>query len=360
MARIRTIKPEMFWSEDLAACDVTAMVTFQGLLVQADDSGRFLAHPAIIAGLVWPLRIEHTPTHVARDLDQLETVGIICRYTGCDGKDYLHIVKWDKHQKIDRPSASRVPRCPVHQAQRQCSECGSAACPTSPSPAKASAPATTAGLTGNTSQDSTNTRRILDQPVSPDSVPPVKPDLAPASSGTGPRSAPKPLQQPLSGLPGETAGQAAFDEGSTQMREGSSSGSRILDPGSVPTGREAPALGSVSEKVSAKDLVAEYVKGCRQDPPSETRGLLGKKIKMLLDEDFAPRDIRAAMELLRAKGLHPSVLPSLVNQVVNASPQHFGAPPSSASGAGPWASTGSTYVPYRNPAPAPTTFGGSL
>ncbi|MCX5583034.1 hypothetical protein [Streptomyces erythrochromogenes] len=360
MARIRTIKPEMFWSEDLAACDVTAMVTFQGLLTQADDSGRFLAHPAIIAGLVWPLRIEHTPAHVARDLDQLAAVGIVCRYTGCDDKDYLHVVKWEKHQKIDRPSASRMPRCPVHQAQRLCSECGNAACPDSSSPATASAPTTAAGLAGSASQDSTSTRRVLDQPVSTDSVPAAKPDPAPVGFGTAPGSASRALQEPLSDQPGETAGQKAFDEGSTQMREGSSSGSRILDPGSVPTGRQAPASGSVSEKVSAKDLVAEYVKSCRQKPPSDTRGLLGRKIKMLLDEDFAPSDIRAAMDLLRNKGLHPSVLPSLVNQVVNASPQHAGSPPSSASGAGPWASTGSTYTPYFNPAPAPTTFGGSL
>lgn len=144
------------------------------------------------------------------------------------------------------------------------------------------------------------------------------------------------------------------------MREGSSSGSRILDPGSVPTGREAPTLGSLSDKVSAKDLVAEYAKGCNRRPPSDTLGLLGRKIKILLEEDFTPRDIRAAMDLLRDKGLHPSILPSLVNQVVNASPQHASSPPSSASGAGPWASTGSTYTPYQNPAPAPTTFGGSL
>ncbi|MER5567222.1 hypothetical protein ABT083_13590 [Streptomyces goshikiensis] len=359
MARIRTIKPEMFWSEDLAACDVTAMVTFQGLLTQADDSGRFLGHPAIIAGLVWPLRIEHTPAHVARDLDQLAAAGIICRYTGCDDKDYLHVVKWEKHQKIDRPSASRMPRCPVHQAQRLCSECGSVACPTSSLPATSSAPAT-ARLTRGASQDSTNTRRVLDQPVSPDSASAAHPDPAAVGIGTAPRSAPKALQEPVSGLPGETAGQEEFDEASTRIREGSSSGSRILDPGSVPTGRQAPASRSASEKVSAKDLVAEYVKGCRQKPPSDTRGLLGRKIKMLLDEDFAPSDIRAAMRLLRDKGLHPSVLPSLVNQVVNASPQ-ASSPPSSASGAGPWASTGSTYTPYFNPATSePTTFGGSL
>ncbi len=361
MARIRTIKPEMFLSEDLASCDVTAMVTFAGLLTQADDSGRFLAHPAIIAGFVWPLRIEHTPAHVARDLDQLAAAGIICRYTGCDDKNYLHFVKWEKHQKIDRPSASRMPRCPVHQAQHKCSECGSAACPASSSPAKTSAPTTAAGLADTASHDSTNTRRALDHAVSPDSAPAAEPNPAPVGFGAAPGSAPKALQEPLSEPPGETAGQEAFDEGSTRMREGSSSGSRILDPGSVPTGREAPAPGSLADKVSAKDLVAEYAKGCNRRPPSDTLGLLGRKIKILLDEDFAPRDIRAAMDLLRDKGLHPSVLPSLVNQVVNASPQHAGTPPSSASGAGPWASAGSAYSPYFNPAvPEPTTFGGSL
>ncbi|MFZ3470386.1 hypothetical protein ACODT3_24570 [Streptomyces sp. 4.24] len=360
MARIRTIKPEAFLSEDLASVDVTAVLTFFGLLTQADDNGRFLAHPAIIAGVLWPLRAEHTPANVANDLEQLEAAGLICRYTGCDGKNYLHFVTWDKHQKIDRPSASRMPRCPAHQAHHRCNGCGDAACPASGTPTKTAVPNTAAQLAGDTSRESTNTRRALDQTVSPDSDSAAHPHPRLAGPDTAPGSAPKAHDEALSDQPGETAGQAAFGEGSTQMREGSSSGSRILDPGSVPTGREAPAPGSVSEKVSAKDLVAEYAKGCKRRPPSDTLGLLGRKIKILLDEDFTPRDIRAAMELLRDKGLHPSVLPSLVNQVVNASPQDVGFPLSSASGAGPWASTGSAYTPYRNPAPAPTTFGGSL
>lgn len=360
MSRIRTVKPEMWWSEDLASVSVTAMVTFIGLLTQADDSGRFLAHPAIIAGRLWALRAEHTPAHVANDLEQLEGAGLICRYTGCDGKNYLHIVTWEKHQRIDRPSASRMPRCPAHQAQRKCSECGDAACTTPSTPATTSVPATAAGLADAASQHSTNTRRVLDQTVSPDFDAPADSRSRLAASLTAPGPASEAPDEALSGRPGKTAGQAAFDEGSTQMCEGSSSGSRILDPGSVPTGREAPAPGHVSEKVSAKDLVAEYAAGYKRRPPSDTLGLLGRKIKVLLDEDFTPRDIRAAMELLRDKHLHPSVLPSLVNQVVNASPQRVGSPSSSASGAGPWASAGSTYVPYRNPAPAPTTFGGSL
>lgn len=130
-----------------------------------------------------------------------------------------------------------------------------------------------------------------------------------------------------------------------------------MDPGSVPRGREAPAPDAVSGSVSAKELVTEYVRDCQRRPPEDVLGLLGRKIRVLLDERFDPQDIRTALERLRAKGLHPSVLPSLVNEVVNAAPQATSAA-SSASSAGPWAST-SGYTPYLNPT-EPTTFGGHL
>src|SRR3954453_22475368 len=123
MARIRTVKPEMFESESLAECSVTAMLTFFGLLTQADDSGRHRDHPAIIAGRLWALRPEHTATHVARDLEELAAAGVICRYTGCDGRTWLHIVTWEQHQKINRPTESRLPRCPSHQGKQACGKC---------------------------------------------------------------------------------------------------------------------------------------------------------------------------------------------------------------------------------------------
>ncbi|PZT68318.1 hypothetical protein DN402_08845 [Streptomyces sp. SW4] len=105
--------------------------------------------------------------------------------------------------------------------------------------------------------------------------------------------------------------------------------------------------------------MAEYVRGCNRRPPEDFLGHLGRKINALLDERFEADDIRAALDKLRAKGLNPSVLPSLVNEVVNATPQSAAAL-SSASGAGPWASTGSSYTPYLNPTAEPTTFGGCL
>ncbi|WP_225847241.1 hypothetical protein [Streptomyces sp. HPF1205] len=354
MARIRTIKPEAWDSEDLASVPVTAVLTFFGLLTLADDAGRFRAHPAIIHGRLWALRPEHTPVHVAADLEQLARAGLICLYTGCDGRTYLHIVTWAKHQKIDRATPSRLPACPEHGSPTRhgCGGCGQDAC-TNPHRATSVpagfSPVSTAGpVAGDTAgRGPAQTRRALDRPVSADPAPAA--DLLPEPE-EGCVTAASPV--PEDG--GECAGQTVFVEASMHPREPSSSGSRILDPGSVPVGRQAPAPDTSPVEVSAKDLLGEYISACNRRPPSNTLGHLGKQIRILLGEGFEPEPIRAALDKLRTKGLHPSVLPSLVNEIVNAAPQVVGA-----SGGGPWARTASpAYVPYQNPdGPAPSSFG---
>lgn len=360
MARIRTIKPEAWDSEDLASVPVTAVLTFFGLLTLADDAGRFRAHPAIIHGRLWALRPEHTPVHVAADLEQLARAGLICLYTGCDGRTYLHIVTWTKHQKIDRPSASRLPACPEHgsPAKHGCGGCSQDTCssphlkpssaPVTPSPAPAS-PASAPPPVPADSADAAAAapRRSLDHPDSAEST--SAPDTLPDSADRCVTAA-----APVPDDAGECAGQTVFVEVSMHPREPSSSGSRIVDPGSVPVGRQAPAPDTSPVEVSAKDLLGEYISACNRRPPSNTLGHLGKQIRILLGEGFEPEPIRAALDKLRTKGLHPSVLPSLVNEIVNAAPQVVGA-----SGGGPWARTASpAYVPYQNlDGPAPSSFG---
>ena len=41
---------------------------------------------------------------------RLSQQGLITRYEGPDGRKYLQVNTWDKHQKINRPSKPRFPR----------------------------------------------------------------------------------------------------------------------------------------------------------------------------------------------------------------------------------------------------------
>lgn len=374
MARIRTIKPEAFESEDLASVDVTAVLTFIGLLTHADDAGRHRDLPAIVAGRLWALRPNHTPAHVAHDLEQLAERGLICRYTGCDGKTWLHIVTWDRHQKINRPSASRLPRCPVHDAAKACGECGRPQCPSQAAREKGQpAPKPTAAQPVDPSHErgSVSAHGVLVRPAAQDSPS----DTTGTTHEVGVVTEATPVGLPSSpGDLGKTAGESSseWNEGVTAaiFTEDSRTGSRILDPGSSRRGREAPAPGTSPANVlesadagewSAKRLMAEYLRGCTRRPPKGFLGHLGRQIRNLLDEGFEPDTLRPALERLRVKGLHPSVLPSLVNEALNSLPvAPLGSGPSSASGVGPWAAASPAYTPYLNPTEPTGTFGVAL
>jgi hypothetical protein len=313
MARIRTVKPEAFISESLAEVSVEAERTFFGLLTQADDHGRHRDNAAIIAGLLWPLRAEHTSVHVEDDLHQLANAGLICRYTGCDGRRYLHIVTWFEHQKIDKPSQSRLPSCPQHHGADRCGLCrGTCTKRTKESPTPP----------GGFGEASPNIRRALDLPVQPAATPGSPADQAPATqrdpfdvtAGT-PR---------LSGM--KSAGQGTFTEASPNLPrslgEGSAPGSRILDPGSsFPTGRTAPAA-----PVTANQLVGEYVAACGERPPNDVIGHLGRITKKLLSEGIAPEHIRAGLHTFAGNPKHPSVLTSMVNEAMNTRSGGLGRP----------------------------------
>ncbi|MFD7130601.1 hypothetical protein [Streptomyces sp. NPDC059894] len=305
MARIRTIKPEAFTSESLAEVTVEAERTFFGLLTQADDHGRHRDNAAIIAGLLWPLRAEHTSVHVEDDLHQLANADLICRYTGCDGRRYLHIVTWTDHQKIDKASQSRLPSCPQHQAADRCAPCKGA-------------------CTRRTEGSSTPPRGLAEtSPNAPRALAlSAKTTSAPPGHAGGALVDRQEAVNRAGGAPsragGESAGQDALSEGSPSLPrsagEGSAPGSRILDPGSpFPTGRTAPAAG-----VSANQLVGEYVAACDERPPSDVIGHLGRITKKLLGEGIAPEHIRAGLANFAAHPKHPSVLTSMVNEAMNA------------------------------------------
>ncbi|MFJ6015377.1 hypothetical protein [Streptomyces sp. NPDC092952] len=297
MARIRTIKPEAFASESLASVPLSAERTFFGLLTQADDQGRLRDQAAVIAGQLWSLRREHGPVEVEDDLTQLDAAGLICRYEGGDGKRYLHIVTFAKHQKINRPSGVRNPPCPWHDLS-------------------------------------------------------VPRELSPQASG----AATEPSVTRPGGLTGTSvndgsAGQGGVSESSPQTRGGLTEpavsphgpdlGPRNRDLGTTPLGgASAPA----PQTVSAKDLIGEYAAACAHHPPRDVLGQLGVQVRRLLGEGIDPAHIRAGLARHRAKGLHPSTLPSLVHEAMNST---ISAP-------------AAAHRPWTNPADVAAAYGGDL
>lgn len=107
MARIRTIKPEFWTSEQVLDLSHGARLLFIGMWNFADDAGRFKWKPRMLRAQIFP-GDDHVPAgRVAEWLDDLEAGGLIESYI-VDGQRYGHMLGWH-HQKICRPQPSKLP-----------------------------------------------------------------------------------------------------------------------------------------------------------------------------------------------------------------------------------------------------------
>lgn len=107
MARIRSIKPDFFTSEDVSALPLRARLTWIGLWTHCDDHGRTKDNVKLIKAAVWPLD-DVSLKDIEEDLGTLADRTRIVRYT-VDDRAYLAVVNWHDHQAIPKPSK---PRCP--------------------------------------------------------------------------------------------------------------------------------------------------------------------------------------------------------------------------------------------------------
>ena len=110
MARIRTIKPSFFQSDDVSALPMRARLTWIGLWTHCDDQGRTKDHARLIKAAIWPLD-NVSLADIEEDLITLADHGRIVRYE-VGGQRYLAIVNWHAHQTINRPSKSSTPGPP--------------------------------------------------------------------------------------------------------------------------------------------------------------------------------------------------------------------------------------------------------
>jgi hypothetical protein len=107
MARIRTIKPEFPHSESMGRISRDARLTFIELWTLADDAGRLRGNSRMLASLLFPYD-DDAITLIDTWLGELEREHCVKRYV-IDGTSYLQICNWLSHQKIDKPSQSKLP-----------------------------------------------------------------------------------------------------------------------------------------------------------------------------------------------------------------------------------------------------------
>lgn len=107
MARIRTIKPEFWTSEQIVECSPIARLLFIGMWNFCDDAGN---HPASFKTLkmeVFPgdeISLEQIKSYT----EELLSNGLLVCYDGCNGREYWHVTGWH-HQKIDKPNPKHPP-----------------------------------------------------------------------------------------------------------------------------------------------------------------------------------------------------------------------------------------------------------
>lgn len=115
MARIRSVKPETRTDETVASWPREVRLAWIYLWCYLDDDGRGRDNLALIRAELFPLDADVTEKKLDGWLQLMATTPgdsgepPLCRYE-VDGKKFLHAVRW-RHQRINRPSPSRLPPC---------------------------------------------------------------------------------------------------------------------------------------------------------------------------------------------------------------------------------------------------------
>lgn len=104
--RIRTLKPEFWANETLAALSAETRLLAIALLNYADDEGFFVATPALVRGALFPF--SDNSLSVQRGLSELSSVGFIRVGNDHEGRSVGQVVNFVKHQKVNRPNKSKI------------------------------------------------------------------------------------------------------------------------------------------------------------------------------------------------------------------------------------------------------------
>lgn len=109
MARIRSIKPEFFSNQALAGTTAHARLLAIGLLTLADSEGRLLWIEMQVHAQVFPWERK---VNTQALLEELESIGYVKTYSH-DGKTYVEVVNFLKHQRLTGKEAGMKSKLPA-------------------------------------------------------------------------------------------------------------------------------------------------------------------------------------------------------------------------------------------------------
>ncbi len=103
----RIIKESVCTSESIDQLSWFEEVLFYRMIVNCDDYGRFDGRPAVIKSRLFPLKDNITAKSIDAAINKLVSAELVVLYV-FEGKPYLHLPSWDKHQQI-RAKRSKYP-----------------------------------------------------------------------------------------------------------------------------------------------------------------------------------------------------------------------------------------------------------
>lgn len=102
MARIRSIKPEFWTSEQVMELSRDARLLFIGLWTFCDDGGNHPASAKTLKAEVFPGDDDATVSRVMQWIDEMIEAQLVTEYE-VEGKEFWHVTGWH-HQRIDQPT----------------------------------------------------------------------------------------------------------------------------------------------------------------------------------------------------------------------------------------------------------------
>lgn len=111
MARKRMISPEIWESQDFSQLSDLAKIVFISLFSHADDAGRGRADPTYIKSSTFPYDEGRRVADIKSALSEIAR-SMSVQFYSVNGIEFYFMTSWERWQKIDKPSKSKLPPPP--------------------------------------------------------------------------------------------------------------------------------------------------------------------------------------------------------------------------------------------------------